>query len=157
MRVAGGPNVIQDYLSQVGISDMKVVNTEKEMGADWNVQYQNWATPLAAVDLLYWLQTASMSDDDQQLLLRIMGSTATGPNRLKGLLPKGVATTAHKTGTSGTRDGVTAATNDIGLIGPPNGKHIAIAVFVSDSPADEKTRDAVIAKIAKAAWDKWSK
>ena len=32
-----------------------------------------------------------------------------------------------------------------------------IAVFVSDSPADEKTREAVIAKIAKACWDRWGK
>ena len=157
LRVLGGANIVQQYLSQIGVEDMKVVNTEKEMGADWNVQYQNWATPVAAVELLNWLQSASTSDDDQQLLLRVLGSTVTGPNRLKGRLPKGVATTAHKTGTSGTRDGITAATNDIGLIGPPNGKHIAVAVFVSDSPADDKTRDAVIARIAKAAWDKWSK
>ena len=64
---------------------------------------------------------------------------------------------AHKTGTSGSRNGITAATNDIGIITLPNGKHLAIAVFVSDSPADEKTREEVIAKITKAAWDKWSK
>ena len=37
------------------------------------------------------------------------------------------------------------------------GKHIAIAVFVSDSPANEKTREAVIAKIAKVVWGRWSK
>ena len=64
---------------------------------------------------------------------------------------------AHKTGTGGTQNGVTSATNDIGLIDLPKGRHLAIAVFVSDSPADEKTREAVIAKIAKAVWDKWAK
>ena len=53
-------------------------------------------------------------------------------------------------------NGVTAATNDIGIITLPNGKMFAIAVFVSDSPADEKTREEVIAKIAKTVWDKWS-
>ena len=55
------------------------------------------------------------------------------------------------------RNAITAATNDIGIINLPNGKQVAIAVFVSDSPADERTREAVIAKIAKAAWDRWSK
>jgi hypothetical protein len=30
---------------------------------------------------------------------------------------------------------------------------LAIAVFVSDSPADEATREAVIAKIARAIWE----
>ncbi len=74
---------------------------------------------------------------------------------MKGLLPEGTIV-AHKTGTSGTRKGITAATNDIGIITLPNKRHLAIAVFVSDSPADEATRERVIAKIARAAWDKWS-
>jgi hypothetical protein len=30
-----------------------------------------------------------------------------------------------------------------------------IAVYVSDSTADERTREAVIAKIAKAVFDRW--
>jgi beta-lactamase class A len=60
---------------------------------------------------------------------------------------------AHKTGTSGTSAGLTRATNDIGLVTLPNGRHMAIAVFVSDSPADTDTREAVIARIARAAWD----
>ncbi|MEO6052027.1 MAG: serine hydrolase, partial [Pyrinomonadaceae bacterium] len=53
--------------------------------------------------------------------------------------------------------GITAATNDIGIIWLPNGKHVAIAVFVSDSPADEKIREGVIANIAKVVWDRLSK
>jgi beta-lactamase class A len=76
--------------------------------------------------------------------------------RLKGMLPAGTPV-AHKTGTGGTRDGVTSATNDVGIITLPNGKHIAIAVFVGDSRADEETREAVIARMAKAAWDTWNK
>ncbi len=51
---------------------------------------------------------------------------------------------------------MTAATNDIGLITLPNGQHLAIAVFVSDSSADEATREAVIAKVARAVWEKCS-
>ena len=78
-----------------------------------------------------------------------------GAMRLKRQLPKGTVI-GHKTGTSGTQNGITAATNDIGIIYLPHGRHVAIAVFVSDSPADEKTREAVIAKIAKAVWDNWS-
>jgi beta-lactamase class A len=86
------------------------------------------------------------------LLLKYMIESAPGANRLKGLLPPGTIV-AHKTGTSGTNQGITAATNDIGLITLPGGKHLAIAVFVSDSPADEATREGVIAKTAKAVWD----
>jgi len=85
-----------------------------------------------------------------------MAESNPGSKGLQGLLPNGTVV-AHKTGTSGTQNGITAATNDIGIITLPNGKHFAIAVFVSDSPADEKVREAVIAKIAKAVWDRWGK
>jgi beta-lactamase class A len=60
---------------------------------------------------------------------------------------------AHKTGTGGTQNGITSATNDIGIITLPNGTHLAVAVFVSDSGANDETRDAIIARLAKAAWD----
>ena len=166
LRVIGGPAVVQSYLSQIGIEDMKVVNTEKELGKDWETQYQNWATPTAAIDLLNRVFRAKALDETErrvdaninqaEMLLRVMSDSVTGPNRLKGLLPKNT-NVAHKTGTGGTKDGITGATNDIGIIYLPNRKNLAVAVFVSDSPADEKTREAVIARIAKAAWDKWNK
>jgi beta-lactamase class A len=85
-----------------------------------------------------------------------MAESTPGAKRLKGQLPAGTIV-AHKTGTSGTQNGITAATNDIGIITLPNGKHLAIAVFVSDSPADETAREEVIAKIAKAAWDAYGR
>jgi len=48
---------------------------------------------------------------------------------------------------------VAHATNDIGLIPLPDGRRIAIAVFVTDSTADQATREQVIARIARAAYD----
>jgi beta-lactamase class A len=59
----------------------------------------------------------------------------------------------HKSGTSDTEHGLTAATNDIGLITLPDGRRLAIAIFVTDSTAGEAKRDAVIARIARAAYD----
>jgi beta-lactamase class A len=160
MRVVGGPSVVQDYLTQIGINDMKIVNTEKEFAQDWNNQYLNWTTPIEAIWLLRSLKgewkPENGDDITQLLLISNMLDAVTGPHRIKGLLPKSTPV-AHKTGTSGSRSGITAATNDIGIIYLPNGKHLAIAVFVADSPADDKTRDSVIARIAKAAWDRWSK
>jgi beta-lactamase class A len=35
----------------------------------------------------------------------------------------------------------------------PDGRRLAIAIFVTDSKADDATRDSVIARIAKAAHD----
>lgn len=63
---------------------------------------------------------------------------------------------AHKTGTDATRDGKTAATNDVGIITLPDGRHLAVAVFVKDSTAGLAPREAAIARIARIAWDHWT-
>jgi hypothetical protein len=156
ISLAGGTDAIQQYLVAIGMKDMKVANPEREIQQNWPLQYENFATPNAAVMLLRDLNEGNgISEANRSVLLKILADTTTGPKRIKGMLPAGT-TVAHKTGTSGTKNGITAATNDIGIITLPNGKHIAIAVFVSDSSADEKTREAVIAKIAKAVWDRWN-
>jgi beta-lactamase class A len=59
---------------------------------------------------------------------------------------------AHKTGT-GRRGTLWSATNDIGIVTLPNGQHLAIGVLLMDSTADEATREATIAAVAKAAWE----
>ena len=163
-RVAGGAGGVQEFIDLLNISEMKVKYSHKEFGAKWEYQYENSTTPRAAYELLYMLWLASPdvgrsthhSKESYQLLEKYMTEGPTGANRLKGFLPPGTPV-AHKTGTGGTREGVTSATNDVGIITLPNGKHIAIAVFVGDSRADEKTREAVIARTAKAVWDAWNK
>lgn len=156
LRLIGGPEVVTQHLRSLGINDIVVANTEKEIGQDRAVQYRNYATPDATVALLRLLQEGQgLSESSRGLLLQLMTETPTGLKRLKGLLPTGTVV-AHKTGSSRTVDGVTAATNDVGLVTLPNGQQLAIAVFVSDARADDATREAVIAQIARAAWDKWS-
>jgi beta-lactamase class A len=153
MKLAGGPQAVQAYLNDLSVNDWIVLNTEKEIGQDWQVQYRNFSTPDAAVALLRALhEKRGLSESSQALIMKCLVESTRGAKRLKGLLPAGTIV-AHKTGTSGAQQGITAATNDIGIITLPNGKHLAIAVFVSDSPTDEATREGVIAKIAKAVWD----
>lgn len=153
MKLAGGSQAVQGYLTNLPVSDLFVINSEKEIGQDWQVQYRNFSTPDAAVALLRALhEKRGLSDASQALLLKYLIESTPGVKRLKGLLPAGTIV-AHKTGTSEVQKGITAATNDIGIITLPNGKHLAIAVFVADSRADEATREGVIAKIAKAVFD----
>lgn len=153
MKLVGGSQVVQAYLTDLGIADWKIVDTESALGRDHSLQFRNWATPDAAVTLLRALHDKrGLSESSQALLLKYMIESTPGAKRLKGLLPAGTIV-AHKTGTSGTEKGITAATNDIGIITLPNGKHLAIAVFVSESPADEVAREGVIAQVAKAVWD----
>ncbi len=156
-RIAGGTAAVQKFIDELGIVEMEMNRTHKEFGKSWDQQYENWASPEAAVASLESLwKTEGISPEHRELLLKFMTETPTGPNRLKGQLPP-EAVVAHKTGTGGTRNGITSATNDVGIITLPNGNHVAIAVFVGDSAADEKTREAVIAKIGKAVWDTWNK
>ena len=155
MRLVGGSSVIMAYLKSLGIRRIIVANTEKELGSDQTVQYRNWAKPAEAVALLTLLQKGmGLSASSRSHLLQLMTDTETGLKRLKGQLPAGTIV-AHKTGTSQTINGITAATNDIGLITLPKNRHLAIAVFVADSKADSATREAVIARLAKAVWDAW--
>jgi beta-lactamase class A len=153
LKLAGGRTPVQKYVNELGVTDMIVLNTEKELAQDWQVQYQNSATPEAGVALLRALyEQKGLSESSRALVLKYMTESTPGANRLKGLLPQGTVV-AHKTGTSGTQNGITGATNDIGIITLPNGKHLAIAVFVSDSPTDDSVREGVIAKVAKLIFD----
>lgn len=157
LRLAGGKAKVQGYLSSVGVEGIRIETTEGEMGRDYQAQYRSWAAPGAAVGWLTALQQGKdLSPKSRALLLGWMTATKTFPTRLKGRLPAGTEV-AHKTGSSGSRDGVSAATNDIGIITLPDGRHLAVAVFLRDSKADDAARDAAIAKVARAAWDRATK
>jgi beta-lactamase class A len=153
LDLAGGPERVTAYLRSLGLHEVAVAATEREMGVDNAVQYRNWATPRGAVEILaVFHRGAGLSVQSRAILTEAMTATVTGPRRIKGLLPPDTPV-AHKTGTSDTHKGRTAATNDIGIITLPDGRHLAVAVFVGDSPADLDNREAVIARISRAAYD----
>jgi beta-lactamase class A len=156
--LAGGGQRITAYLRGLGVRDIDVVTTEREMFKDRTrrLQYRNAASPCGAVRLLKALYDGrGVSAEAREMLLRSMTASIPGPQRLKGLLPAGTSV-AHKTGTDATVGGLTRATNDIGIISLPDGRHLAIAVFVKDSTADETARERTIALAAKAAFDAWT-
>ncbi len=153
LKIVGGPEHVTAYLRALGVQNIMVTTTEKAMAQGAQVQYQNWATPIAMAGLLRALQQGKgLSASSRSLLLSLMVGSKSGMHQIKGLLPKGTLV-AHKAGASGTENGLTRATNDVGLVTLPDGRHLAVVVFVSDTKADTMTREAVIAKIARAAWD----
>jgi len=172
-RTAGGAASIQSYVDSLGVSDVKIVWSHREFGSEWSRQYDNWLTPKSATMLLEKLwsfssqarnsdrtgtgggESRELSKQSADLLLKFMTESKNPNNRILGMLPEGTVV-AHKTGTGGTQDGITSATNDIGIITLPNGNHVAIAILVGDSKAGPAARADVIAKIAKAVFDKWS-
>ena len=115
------------------------------------------ATPQATVQLLARaFRGELLSPPSTARLVAAMNACTTGKQRLKGLLPPGTVV-AHKTGTTDTIEGLNGATNDVGVITlPRNAGQLAIAVYSKGSTRDENTRDHVIARIARAAYDHWT-
>jgi beta-lactamase class A len=156
LDLAGGPDAVMSYLKEVSISDVIVADSEKSISKDWETQYRNWSTPEASIKLLRAIydRRAGLSEQMNNLLLQLMTETETGDLRIKRGLPEG-ATVAHKTGTGGTEKGITSATNDIGIVTLPDGRHILLAVYVMDSSENGAVRQKVIADLTKAIIGKW--
>lgn len=108
------------------------------------------ATPEDMVALLAKLQSHQLlSEKSKALLLKIMTDSSTGQHRLKAGLPPGWSI-AHKTGTGPEVLGIGTATNDVGIISSPTGRHIALAVFIAGSKAPVASREKVMESIASA-------
>jgi beta-lactamase class A len=152
LRTLGGPTVVDEYVKSIGIGGFHLEHNEAALHRDVAVQYSDWFEPAAAVQLLRRINDNSPITREHTLLLLdwMRGSRMT--NRINGRLPDGTIV-MHKSGTSDTARGLTPATNDIALVTLPDGRRLAIAVFITDSTADDVTRDSVIARIARAAYD----
>jgi beta-lactamase class A len=152
LRLAGGPSVVRQYIASLRVNGFHLEDGERELHRDVQAQYRNWFEPKGAVQLLRTISDHSpLSAQDTRLLLGWM-QPPTPTGRLDGALPKETIV-AHKSGTSDVDNGLCHAFNDIGLVTLPDGRKLAIAVFITDSTADETTRKAVIARIGKAAYD----
>ncbi len=95
-----------------------------------------------------------LSSSSTQFLLDTLKQTTTFPDRLKAGVPDGW-TIGHKTGTSGSWRGVTAAFNDVGILTGPKGETISIAVFIAESRASDKDMAKLMADIARAIITKY--
>jgi beta-lactamase class A len=154
LKLIGGKKTVNDYIHKIGIKDFSIQANEEEMHKEWNIQFSNWTSPNAAVDLLkMFYEGEILSKKSNDFLLKTMMETSTGKNRIPGQLPSGTKI-AHKTGTSGTNEkGVSAAVNDIGIVTLPNGNHYAICVFISNSLENETVNEKIISDISMITWN----
>ncbi|WKK58845.1 class A beta-lactamase [Sphingobacterium sp. BN32] len=155
-ELIGGPKHVQKYFEDKGYSNLSIKLIEAVQQKEWNRQFENWTTVGSSNQILYDYYTNSkklLSASSHQFLWDTMRGTTTGPDRLKGDLPKGTVV-AHKTGYSGRNrtTGVIAAVNDIGVVSLPDGKVYYISVFVTDSEEGEPRSAKIIAEVSAAAW-----
>jgi beta-lactamase class A len=158
LKLLGGPQTVQKFMDSKGIKGFQIKYNEAEMHQNWNVQYENYSTPNSAVDVLKKFYDGKLlSKKSTDYLMKVMLSTSTGLNKMVEQLPKNTPV-ARKTGASGkNKDGLTGAENEIGIITLPNGKHYAIAVFVSNSMETDAVNCKMISDISKEVWDYFNK
>ena len=158
LKLLGGTQTVQKFMDSKGVKGFQIKYNEAEMHKDWNVQYENYSTTQSAVDVLKKFYDGKLlSKKSTDYLMKVMLSTSTGLNKLVEQLPKNTPV-ARKTGASGKNDsGLTGAENEIAIVTLPNGRHYAIAVFVSNSRESDATNCKMISDISKAVWDHFYK
>ncbi len=106
---------------------------------------------LQLLQMLYHQKLLSKNSND--FLIKIMTEIPGWSKRITALLPPNTEL-IHKTGSSGVNaQGMLAATNDVGIVTLPSGKHLAIVVFASDYKGPRERGEHIIAVISKQIWD----
>lgn len=158
LRLLGGTQVVQKFMDSKGVKGFQIKYNEEDMHNDWNVQYENYSTTKSAADVLKKLYDGKLlSKKSIDYLMKVMLSTSTGLNKMVEQLPKNTPV-ARKTGASGKNNaGLTGAENEIGIVTLPNGKHYALAVFVSNSMETDAVNCRMISDISKEVWEYFNK
>lgn len=153
LAAVGGPAAVNRWLRKAGLSGMRLdrdiatlVRDDGEFNPATTVDPRDSATPLAMVQLLAGLHEGRwLSSSSREVLLGAMARCLTGKRRLRAMLP-GEARIAHKTGT------LNNTSSDVGIIHTPDGRAIAIAVYVTGQ-GGKANRDYRIASISRAVYD----
>jgi beta-lactamase class A len=124
IREMGGLDALRAFYRGIGDTDTRVDRLEPEMNRlDGD---KDTITPVQSVANIHRLLVSldtPLSPASKTLLMRWLVDTPTGMGRIKAGVPAGW-TVAHKTGTGGY-----GPTNDIGVLYPPTGEPIVIAVY----------------------------
>lgn len=158
LRLIGGTKTVQQFMDSKGVTGFQIKFNEEEMHKDWNAQYENYSTTNSIIQVLKKFYDGKLlSKKSTDYLMNVMLGTKTGTNKMVEQLPKGTPV-AHKTGASGkNKEGLTGAENDMGIVTLPNGKHFAIAVFVSNSTETDAVNCKIVSDVTKVVWDYFNK
>lgn len=183
MRLAGGPRAVMEHLRTRGVEGIRVDRYEGQVYLDYNgiteatppvewtrEQVQAWidsvppaqkqaarerffadvrdtATPDGFAALLGQVQRGEwISPTSRGFLLDAMRRSPTGTRRIRAGVPAGTEV-ADKTGTIG------RTTNDVALVTLPDGKHVALAIFVRNSTKTNAQVEPAIAAAARAVYE----
>jgi len=153
LAAVGGPAVVNDWIRRKGIGEFSInrdiatlVRDDGEYNPAVHIDTRDAATPRAMVRLLSGLYRGEfLSDQSRQVLLSAMSRTVTGKRRIPAHIPL-EARVSHKTGS------LNNTSSDIGIIECPDGRVIAVAIYVTGQ-GTKLAREERIAAIARALYD----
>jgi len=157
LKLIGGAETVQKFINQKGIKNFTIKVNEQEMRI-WENLYINTTTPIATTELLKkFYQGKVLKKKSTNYLYQIMVECSRGITWMKAGLPSGTEL-AHRTGISGTNDkNLRVAMNDIGIVKLPNGKHLALAIYLKNITKTREDTENLIADITKAVWNHFNK
>jgi beta-lactamase class A len=147
IREMGGLDALRAFYRGIGDQSTRVDRLEPEMNRlDGDKDTINPLQSAANIRRLLVDADTPLNPASKALLTRWMIETPTGPNRIKAGVPSGW-TVAHKTGTGGY-----GPTNDIGVLTPPSGEPVVIAIYYhADRASSSEQNEAVIAEATRIA------
>lgn len=157
LAAVGGPAAVTRWLASAGITGQRVDRDIATLLRDdmqkndpvLGLDKRDSSTPAAMVHLLGALHRGDvLSAESRAVLLGAMSRCQTGKTRIPAMLPAGTLV-AHKTGT------LWSQTSDVGIIRLPDGRSVALAVFVT-GPESHAVHGRQIAAIAKAVYDNFT-
>jgi beta-lactamase class A len=153
LAAVGGPGRVNDWVRRQGINNFSInrdiatlVRDDGEYNPAEYIDPRDSATPRAMVQLLAGLYRGEfLSGQSRQVILSAMSRTVTGKRRIPAHIPL-EARVSHKTGS------LNNTSSDIGIIETPDGRAIAIAIYITGQ-GTKAAREERIAAIARALYD----
>ena len=144
LRTLGGPPGVTAYLRSLGDRVTRLDRNEPTLNEATPGDVRDTTTPLAMATLLARLvRDPILSPASKSRLFGWMRATDTGAARIRAGVPTGW-TVGDKTGTTNTGG------NDVGILWPPHGAPIVVAIYFAEVRVSDAERDAVIAGAARS-------
>lgn len=153
LAAVGGPASVTAWMRRNGFNDFSInrdiatlVRDDGEYDPAIRIDARDSATPRTMVRFLSALYRGDfLSPQSRRVLLGAMSRTVTGKRRIPAMMPYD-ARVSHKTGS------LNNTSSDIGLIETPDGRVIAVAIYVTGQ-GTRAAREDKIAAIARALYD----
>lgn len=143
LKSFGGPEALTRHARTLGDTMTRLDRWEPELNEATPGDPRDTTTPRAmATALRAAMLGEALSASGREHLVRWMQASQTNGKRLRAGLPAGWRL-GSKTGT-----GARGTTNDVGVFWPPGRAPVVVAVYLTESGAEEAARNAAVARVA---------